>query len=176
MKKIIAIAGSNSKNSINKKLVIYVTQQINDADISIFDMNDFDLPIYGIDEELENGFPKDAQGFNSKIEGADGIILSLPEHNGSYTTAFKNAYDWLSRIDKIVWKNKPMLLMSTAPGGRGGASVMQAAKTGFPYMGGNIIADFSLPFFNDNFDNGVTNEEFREDLMGKVGAFMEAID
>jgi NAD(P)H-dependent FMN reductase len=28
--------------------------------------------------------------------------------------AFKNIFDWMSRIDKNVWQNKPMLLMAIA--------------------------------------------------------------
>jgi len=46
-----------------------------------------------------------------------------------------------------------MLLMATSPGGRGGASVLGAASTGFPFMGGNIIETFSLPSFHNNFSD-----------------------
>ena len=101
-KKIIAFAGSNSKNSINKKLVALAAAQFKDIEVNLLDLNDFEVPIYGIDEENENGYPKDAIKFNELITNSDGILLSLAEHNGAYTVAFKNIFDWISRIDKIV--------------------------------------------------------------------------
>ncbi len=45
-----------------------------------------------------------------------------------------------------------MLLMATSPGARGGASVLEIAKSSFPRFGASIKASFSLPSFNDNFD------------------------
>ncbi|MEW7280313.1 NAD(P)H-dependent oxidoreductase [Aquimarina sp. 2201CG1-2-11] len=176
MKKIIAIGGSNSKKSINKTLATYAANQIKDTETVVIDLNDFNLPQYGIDLETEKGIPEDANRLNEMIASADGLVVSLAEHNGSYATAFKNAYDWLSRINQKVWKNKPMLLMATSPGGRGGATVLQGAKTSFPYMGANIIADFSLPSFYDNFsENKINNEELSTELDSKIRLFEKAI-
>lgn len=170
MKKIVAFAGSNSKKSINKELAVYSSTFINEVETIVLDLNDFKLPIYGIDEETENGIPKNAQKFFDIIQEADGIILSLAEHNGNFTVAFKNIYDWMSRINQKLWSNKPMLLLSTSPGARGGASVLNIAKNGFPHMGGNIVADFSLPSFYDNFKDGnivdnVLNEQLKEEVI-----------
>ena len=135
------------KKSTNKELAIYASSLVNEATTTVLDLNDYQLPLYGIDEETENGIPKNAQAFFDLIKNADGVILSLAEHNGNFTVAFKNIFDWMSRIEQKLWNNKPMLLMSTSPGGRGGASVLSIAKNGFSHMGGNIIADFSLPSF-----------------------------
>ncbi len=176
MKRIIAIGGSNSKKSINKALATYVANKIENTETIVADLNDFDLPLYGIDLETENGIPEGAIRLNDLLESADGLVISLAENNGSYSTAFKNAYDWLSRINPKVWKNKPMLLMATSPGARGGASVLQTAKAGFPYLGGNIITDFSLPSFFDNFsDDGLKNEERNAELNEKIKFFQNAI-
>lgn len=176
MKKIIAIGGSNSNKSINKQLATYAANKINDVEVIVADLNDFDLPLYGIDLETENGIPDDATRLNNLLESADGLVISLAEHNGSYSTAFKNAYDWMSRINQKVWKNKPMLLMATSPGARGGATVLQTAKAGFPYLGANIIADFSLPSFYDNFsEEGIKDEELNTVLNQKIKLLQEAI-
>ena len=175
-KKVIAFAGSNSKNSINKKLVVLATDHLKDLEVELLDLNDFDLPIYGIDEENKNGIPEDAKQFNALIGNADGILLSLAEHNGAYTVAFKNLFDWISRIDKMVWKNKPMLLMSTSPGSRGGASVMEIALSKFPRMGADIIADFSLPFFKDNYsEDGILKEELNNTFLECLKKFKKAL-
>ncbi|WGH76059.1 NAD(P)H-dependent oxidoreductase [Tenacibaculum tangerinum] len=176
MKKIIAFAGSNSQKSINKKLAIYASSLVDNVEIIILDLNDFPLPIYGIDKEMKEGIPANAVKFLDKIKEADGVIVSLAEHNGNFTVAFKNIYDWMSRIEQKLWHNKPMLLLSTSPGGRGGASVMEIAKNGFPYMGGNIITDFSLPKFYDNFKDGrIVNEEFNQKIKEAVTIFQKSV-
>jgi NAD(P)H-dependent FMN reductase len=100
----------------------------------------------------------------------------LAEHNGSYTVAFKNAYDWMSRIQKEVWKNKPMLLMAASPGGRGGRGVLQSASMSFPHLRGNIISEFSLPKFHHNFsEEGLLDEELNDDLNQKIQLFQSAL-
>ncbi|APG64907.1 NADPH-dependent FMN reductase [Tenacibaculum todarodis] len=172
MKNIIAFAGSNSKNSINKQLATYASSLVENVAVQILDLNDYALPIYGIDEETENGIPANATKFLSLIENSDGIILSLAEHNGSYTVAFKNILDWMSRIDKSIFKNKPMLLMATSPGARGGKTVLETAKNAFPRFGANLVGDFSLPSFFDNFkENEITNEALNSQLKELVAEF-----
>ncbi|MDC8004330.1 NAD(P)H-dependent oxidoreductase [Aureisphaera galaxeae] len=176
MKKIVALGGSNSKNSINKTLASYAASLVENSEVEVIDLNDYRLPLYGIDEETENGIPEDARKLDALLSSADGLVISLAEHNGSYSVAFKNVFDWLSRIDKEVWKQKPMLLMATSPGGRGGVTVLQAAKMSFPYLGGNIIADFSLPSFHKNFsENALLDEALKSDLDGKIDLLKEAI-
>lgn len=176
MKKIVALGGSISKNSINKQLAGYAAHQVENTEAIVLDLKDFNLPLYCIDIENEKGIPEDARRLDEILASADGLVISLAEHNGSYSAAFKNAYDWLSRINQKVWKNKPMLLMATTPGKRGGASVLQSAKTGFPHLGGNVIADFSLPAFYANFsENGITDDALKDEFRKQIKAFTEAI-
>ena len=176
MKRIIAIGGSNSTKSINKKLAIYVANQLDETVTTVIDLNDFELPLYSIDLENDKGIPENAQQIDTLIKSADGLVISLAEHNGSYSAAFKNVYDWLSRIDKKVWKNKPMFLMATSPGARGAASVLETAKSGFPHLGGNIITTFSLPNFFDNFsESGIENEAINKELFKKIELFQKTI-
>ncbi len=175
MKKVIAFAGSNSKNSINKALAAYTAKQLNNVEVEILDLNDFELPIYSIDYEIAYGIPDNAQAFLGKIKSSNGIVLSLAEHNGAYATVFKNIFDWMSRIDGKLWSDVPMLLMATSPGGRGGATVLEIAKGRFPYMGGNIVADFSLPSFAQNFsDGGIADTELNNKFKTAINALQEA--
>ncbi|NQX82191.1 MAG: NAD(P)H-dependent oxidoreductase [Flavobacteriaceae bacterium] len=176
MKKIIALGGSNSKKSINKALAIYAANKIKDSEVTVIDLSKYELPLYGVDLEAESGIPENAVIINNMLESSDAIVVSLAEHNGSYSTAFKNAYDWMSRINQKVWKNKPMLLMTTSPGARGGIGVLESAKMSFPHLGANIIADFSLPSFYDNFsENGLKNEELNNSLNEKIELLEKAI-
>lgn len=169
MKKVIAFAGSNSKTSINKSLASYAANQLTDVEVEVLDLNDFELPMYGFDYESEHGIPNNAQSFLDKIKASNGIVLSLAEHNGAYASVFKNLFDWMSRIDGKLWSDKPMLLMATSPGARGGATVLEVAKGRFPYMGGNIVSDYSLPSFLENFSEGrVVNEELNDKLNNAI--------
>lgn len=176
MKNIIAFAGSNSKTSINKQLAKYAAGLVDGVETKVLDLNDFELPIYGIDLEGEIGIPDNAHKFLEAIKTSDGIVLSLAEHNGAYATVFKNLFDWMSRIDGKLWSEKPMLLMATSPGARGGATVLDVAKGRFQFMGGNIVSDFSFPSFGDNFSDGkITNDELNTELKNKVALFQKAI-
>jgi len=176
MKNVIAFAGSNSKNSINKQLVIYASSLVKNVNVRVLDLNDFDLPLYGIDYETEHGIPDTAKQFLEIIKSSDGIVLSLAEHNGAYSSAFKNLFDWMSRIDDKFWNEKPMLLMATSPGGRGGATVLGIAKGRFPYMGGNIIANFSLPSFGQNFsESGILDDVLKQNFDLAISNFEKAI-
>lgn len=176
MKKIIAFAGSNSKNSINKQLANYAANLVEEVKIRVLDLNDYQLPLYGIDIESEKGIPENATKFLNEIKNSDGVVLSLAEHNGNFSVAFKNIFDWMSRIDQKLWNDKPILVMATSPGGRGGASVLSIAKNGFPHMGGKVIGEFSLPKFYDNFKEGkITNEEINKELLLVVKEFKSSL-
>ncbi len=176
MKQVLAFGASNSKKSINKQLAISAAEQLKLATFHVLDLNDFSLPMYGIDEETANGIPEKAQEFNALLQKTDGIILSLAEHNGSYAAVFKNLYDWLSRIDKNVWKDKPLLLMATSPGARGGLNVLTTAQSTFSRMGAKSLVVFSLPSFHQNFQDGMVIEEtLQPEFLAAVAAFEEQL-
>lgn len=174
--KITAFAGSNSSHSINRQLVKFTLSYLSGAEVNLLDLNDFEMPIFSVDRE-EDGYPEKAYDFIKSMEGADLIICSLAENNRSYSTAFKNVLDWCSRIDMNIFKNKPMLLMSTSPGGYGGGNVMNAAKTFFPSCGANIIDTFSLPRFCKNFDEqkGIIDAELLVEFEAKIAKLKEEL-
>ena len=172
--KIIAFAGSNSQNSINKKLAFYAAHLFENAELEILDLNDFQMPLFGVDIEKEIGQHPLAKAFLDKIAQADVLVVSLAENNGNYSVAFKNVFDWCSRIGAKIFQEKPMLLMATSPGARGGATVLEIAKNAFPRYGANIKATFSLPSFNDNFDiekGTISNAELDSQLREIVNNF-----
>ncbi|GIU33585.1 NAD(P)H-dependent oxidoreductase [Shewanella schlegeliana] len=150
--KLLAFAASSSSKSINKQLASYAASLVDGADVEILDINDYEMPIFSQDREEELGHPELAQKFFAKIGEADAIIISFAEHNGSYTAAYKNLFDWTSRIDMKVFQNKPMLLLATSPGPGGAASVLAAAAGSAPYFAAEVKATLSVPSFFDNFD------------------------
>ncbi len=173
---IVTIGGSSSKSSINKILAEYTGSLMKNTNLTKVDLNDFEMPLFSIDIENQQGFSEGLKKLNIIIDTADGFIISLAEHNGAYSTAFKNAFDWLSRIEGKVWREKPMLLLSTSPGARGGESVLNIALGRFPYMGGNIIGSMSFPSFFDNFkENEITNQELKGNLLNLVEELEKAL-
>ena len=151
-RKVIAFAASSSSRSINKQLVTWAVGLLRDAEVEILDLNDYELPLFSVDREDELGQPQLARDFLQKITDSDGIVIAFAEHNGCYSAAYKNLYDWVSRIQPKVYQDKKMVLLSTSPGGRGGKSVMELALAQMPRFGGDVRASVSVPSFGDNFD------------------------
>ena len=168
MKNIVAFAASSSKQSINKQLVQYVCSLLQQNHFEVLDLNDYPLPVFNVDIEKQ-GYPANALRFKDKLYQASGIIISLAEHNGSYTAVFKNLFDWLSRIELEMWQHKPMLLLSTSTGARGGKGVMEAALSRFPRHGLNLAASLSIPSFNENFTDGrIVHAQYNTQLLEAV--------
>lgn len=173
MNKILVVAGTSHRKSINLALASYAASQVEGAGITVLDLNDFEMPIYSEDREKASGIPEAAHKFLAAIQASDGIVLSLAEHNGSYTAAFKNVLDWTSRVEQKLWSEKPMLLMATSPGGRGGNNVLTTAAGYLPHLGANVVATFSLPSFHDNFDTerGIVNSDSMQEFQTALRTF-----
>ena len=177
MKQIITLGGSNSKTSISKTLSEYAGQLLKENyKVINIDLNDYEMPLYSVDVEAAQGFPKSTLALNDLFNTADGFIVTLAEHNGVYSAVFKNTLDWLSRINGKVWRAKPMLLMSSSPGGRGGATVLEIAKNRFPFHDAKITGSMSFPLFYDNFKNGaIVNDNLKSNLLVLLDDFKKAV-
>jgi len=177
MKNIVAFGASSSSQSINKQLAEWAARQIKEAQVNLLDLNDYEMPIYSIDREKEGGIPVEAKNFKKLINEADGVIISFAEHNGSYSAAFKNILDWISRLEKPIWADKPMLILSTSPGPRGGQSVLTTAVNSFPFQGGVVAGSFSLPSFNKHFntDQGISEASLNAVFIKQLGQFERLI-
>jgi NAD(P)H-dependent FMN reductase len=166
--KVLGIAASNSSTSINKKLVTYAASLIDGAEVEILDLNDYEMPLYSADREKKLGKLQLINDFLNKIKACDALIISFAEHNGSYTVAYKNILDWTSRFEKNIFQDKPMVMLSTSPGARGGASVLTAAVNSAPFFAGDLKGHLSIPKFHDNFDsdrNKLIDEKLDSELM-----------
>jgi chromate reductase len=178
--KVLAFAASNSRQSINHKLVIYAVKLIKDyntaAEIDLIRINDYEMPLFSIDRENELGQPPQAKAFHQKISETDLIVISFAEHNGSYSAAYKNLFDWTSRIDAKVFQNKSLLLLSTSPGPGGAGTVLNQAVTSAPFFSGKLKASLSVGSFFDNFDaetNIISNQELNQKLIDAIKQLSE---
>jgi chromate reductase len=173
--KVLAFAASSSRSSINKSLVTYAANLLEDAQIDLIDLNDYEMPIYSSDRENESGIPQLAHDFYNKISAADAVMISFAEHNGSYTAAYKNLFDWTSRIDAKVYQGKPAVLLATSPGPGGAGNVLAAAKGSAPYFGLEVKADLSIAKFYDEFDmeKGELKNADTKDKLATAIAFLK---
>lgn len=164
-KKLITFGASNSPVSINKKFAVFVANQLQNVEIEILDLIDFELPVYSPAIEKSNGVPTKAKNFARYIQESDGVIISLAEYNGLYTAAFKNLWDWMSRLGTPqIWHNKPMFLLGTSPSKREDSYVMKVSQDLFPLFGANIISTLHLPSFNHFFKEGEIIEPKQQEL------------
>lgn len=155
--KLLAFAASNSRNSINRALVHValgrLTGRMNpDAEVTVLDIHDFEMPIYSIDRELAGGIPREAREFFREIGESDAVLVSFAEHNGFVTAAWKNIFDWMSRIDTKVWQGKPLLFLAATPGGRNGAGVLGSQTSTAMYFGGSVVASLGIGRWPEAYD------------------------
>ncbi|PIQ23028.1 NADPH-dependent FMN reductase [bacterium (Candidatus Blackallbacteria) CG17_big_fil_post_rev_8_21_14_2_50_48_46] len=178
MKKILALAGSNSQSSIHRQLLEIAAKNIH-ADVTIQDLSRFDnIPIYNPDRQKAQGFPPEIEAFFQELQSYDGILLASPEYNGSIPAALKNLIDWLSRIQMRFFSEKPLLLMSTSPGPNGGKTNLTQMATLVPWWGAQLVGTYSLGRYFEVLDpenmrlNGL--EESR--LSQALEKFMQALE
>lgn len=171
--KIVAFGASNSSTSINKTLASYTANLVEGADVKILDLNDYQVPMFSEDTEKEIGQAEGAQAFLRDLAEADAFVISFAEHNGHYPAAYKNLFDWTTRIERSIFGEKPAVYLATSPGPGGAQSVLGAAVGSAPYFGGNVKASLSVPSFYDNFDfetGTITDEAIADQIKEAVAA------
>lgn len=175
MKVILAFSGSLSSDSINHQLIEYATPLLNGLEVRTISLRDYPMPLYSRDIERE-GIPETVKELRVLFDAADGFLISVPEYNSSIPAGFKNAVDWLSRTGGKTFQDKPVLLMSATPGGRGGASVQEHLLKVMPFWGANVVGSFSLPKFGENFAKEALPSELEEELKKCLSSLMEAVN
>lgn len=169
--KILAIGTSNNQESINKQLANYVAGLAKDAEVEVLSIADYEIPLFSDAREKQLGQPEPAKAFYEKIGQADALVISFAEHNGSYTAAYKNLFDWTSRIDTKVFQDKPAVYLATSPGPGGARSVLQSAVDSAGFFGADLVANVSIPSFYENFDSQnarITNDILQKQLKDAI--------
>ncbi|WP_102347809.1 NADPH-dependent FMN reductase [Bacillus sp. Marseille-P3661] len=113
--KIVALVGSNRKESFNKKIAVFMQKRYQtDIDIEILPIEK--LPMYNQDDEKNP--PAIVSDIKEKVSSSEGILIVTPEYNHSVPTLLKNAIDWFSREDKVMVQ-KPVMVVGASPGALG---------------------------------------------------------
>ena len=166
--KTLAFAASNHSQSINGALVGYAAARLKtfspSVEIEFIDINNYEMPIYSMDLEKSDGVHPLAQSLFYKIGEADALIVSFAEYNGYVTAAWKNIYDWMSRIDQKVWQDKPIVLLAATPGPRAGANVLQTQEFTAPFFGMDIKGKHGVGLWRDAWDGTTLTKD--DDIVG----------
>lgn len=177
MASILAFAGSNSSTSINFELVRYTVSLVEGHAVQLKDMAQYPFPMYRADDERLKGYSVELVEFGADIRSAEGMILSVNEHNGNPSAYFKNLMDWLSRMDRKFMEGIKVFLMSTSGGKRGGMGSQEVTRNLLPRFGGEIVSTFSLPSFGENFgDGGILDADLKVEHQKALNAFLESLN
>jgi chromate reductase len=176
MVKILAFSGSGRKNSVNKKVVAVAAQGAREAgaEVTIVNLEDFDMPIFNEDIEAEQGMPVDAQAFKELLMSHDGFLISSPEYNSSYSSLFKNVIDWASRKigdeePMAAYRGKVAGIMAASPGGLGGLRVLVTLRMLMENLGTMVLPNQKAvggAFGMFDSDGNITDEKTEASLKG----------
>lgn len=179
MKKILTVSASNSKHSINRTLLEVASSKIEGYEVAMLDIRDYPMPFFSLDREESEGHPETAKQVRALFAEYDAFIISSPEHNGSIPAEFKNLIDWVSRLgdlqNPMFATNKPVFLLSTSPGPRGGSSNIQTLTQLMPFWGADVRSSFSLGSFYDHWVDGKLSTEKDKELALSIKAFISAL-
>ncbi len=136
------------------------------------------IPLYDGDAEASTGIPAAARELGDAIAKADGLLLATPEYNNSIPGPFKNAIDWLSRIEdeaKPVFAGKPVAVIGASPGGFGTLlaqdawlAVLRTLETR-PWFGGRLLVSRAAGLFDAQ--GQLTDEGAKKKLREFVAGF-----
>ncbi len=115
---IVAIIGSLSKDSINRK-VAHALAELAPAGFKVSIAEIAQLPMYN--QDLDDTPPAEWTAFRERILAADAVLFVTAEHNRSVPASLKNALDIGSRpYGANVWNAKPGAIVSASPSAVGG--------------------------------------------------------
>jgi chromate reductase, NAD(P)H dehydrogenase (quinone) len=184
--KILAFAGSNRKESFNRKALSLAVEGARDAgaDVTVADLRDYPMPIYDADFHHENGVPPTMLALRKLMLSANGLLVACPEYNTSITPLLKNTIDWLSQSvdadDKAVFGNKVCGLMGASPGGFGTIRALPHVSYIFSNLGTIVLPVVAVPKAHElmNADGTIKNEvaaKMLHDLGARVANTAEAL-
>lgn len=162
MSNILLFNASNSLKSIHDTVLDTIAPLLEPHALTRRSTRDFGLPLFSIDLERE-GYPAAAEDFVTLLHSSDAIVLACPEHNSSVPAAFKNLYDWGTRVararESTLFAERPVLVLTTSGGARGGQGARAYLEGVLPFHGGKLAAAQSIPKFYDSFPDGRASQE-----------------
>lgn len=110
--KLVAIVGTNSSRSTNRKLLKFMAKHFKEqADIEVLEIKD--LPAFN--EPEDKRAPEAVVAFSEKILTADGVIISTPEYDHTIPAPLASALEWIAYTSRALI-NKPTMIVGASLG------------------------------------------------------------
>ncbi|MDO5102498.1 MAG: NADPH-dependent FMN reductase [Lautropia sp.] len=159
MSNILLFNASNSSTSIHASILDAIEPMLAGHALTRRSTRDVELPLFSQDLEREQtAYPQPAQDFLDLIHSHDAIVLTCPEHNSAIPAAFKNLYDWGTRVAMSrktkLFNERPVLLFSTSGGARGAKTALGYLEMALPFQGASIVGATSIPQYYEHFKDG----------------------
>jgi chromate reductase len=153
--RILAISGSLRLDSVNTRLLRAAAGGATGRDTWFELWGGLDA-IPPFNEDGEDDTPAAVADMRTAIAGADALLVSTPEYNGSLPGQLKNALDWASRpYGDSVLTGKLVAVTSASPGDYGGARAGEHLATVLRIAGSTVLDSvFSLPLADQAFHPG----------------------
>jgi NAD(P)H-dependent FMN reductase len=181
MTRILALAGSTRRESLNKKLARATAElaRAAGAEVTLVDLADLPLPLYDGDLEQQQGLPDHALELKRLLKEHDGLLLACPEYNSSIPAVLKNAIDWASRrapgeAPLESFQGKVAALTSASPGQLGGLRGLVTVRSILGNLGVLVLPrQQTVPRAHEAFaEDGSLKDEA---LAGKLRALAEEL-
>lgn len=113
--KLVAIVGTNSDRSTNRKLLKFMAKHFADrADIEVLEIKE--LPAFN--EPEDRTAPAAIAAFSEKIASADGVIIATPEYDHTIPAPLASALEWIAYTSRALI-NKPTMIVGCSLGALG---------------------------------------------------------
>lgn len=164
--KLVAIVGTNSERSTNRKLLRFIAKHFaNKAEIELLEIND--LPAF--DEPENRVAPEKVEDFSQKILAADGVIIATPEYDHTIPAPLSSVLEWIAYTSRAL-VNKPTMIVGASYDVQGSSRAQLHLRQVLDAPGVNAIvmpgSEFLLGRAHQAFDdNGDLKHEETVDFL-----------
>ena len=153
--RILAFSCSARRESLNRKLLAVAVSAVREAggEITLIDLNDYELPLYHGDLEETTGLPANAVKLIGLIQTHAALLIASPEYNSMITPLLKNTLDWCTRGEDDPFPGKVAAVVSASPGPFGGVRSQKLAQQLLLQLGCHVVpVQAILPRADKAFD------------------------
>jgi chromate reductase len=176
--KILGISGSLRGGSYNTSLLRAAAELVSgNVELELWDGLKA-VPPYDEDDDTEEA-PAGVADLRAALAGADAVLFSTPEYNGSVPGQLKNALDWASRpLATNPLRNKPVAVVGASTGAFGAVwSQAQLRKVlatiGARVLAGEVACRNAAASFDE--DGRLLDDRVRDELAGLVAELVDAV-
>ena len=136
------------------------------------------IPLYNQDVKDDEGIPQPVERLADLVRAADGIIIVTPEYNYSIPGVLKNGLDWVSRVEKQPFRNKPVVLQSASASLLGGIRAQNHLRQVMVYLEAHVfnkpeVLVASAAKRIDEATGDLTDEDTRDLIRKQLAAFTD---